>query len=521
MDKVNKIQDLLLFTLSDEKVAAIEGVLQGEFWTLLSGIFSISVLFSFFLDFNFEGVLKRTVQAIAVVAVFSGLFIGAKDIGMTIGNKIVTKENFIFKSFNDALTLTKNGFTKTKEEYKKDNKDEESPWYFLVSSFGSDIVGLLIWIFSHIALLFTKISFTIAYNLILISIPVVAIVNIFPASSKALDGSLISIMWIAVTPIVFAIMVEILDGIVSQHVPLFSFSFIAKGIIGIIFSLFLISTLSISLKIVSSGTIGEAINGISQSMGTGVAMAGVSMVKNHAMKMSKGAGIRTFLRGPNGKSSYVSALRTKGSEVRDKLSDKSTSIQDSKAKTATDLLRRTPNNYSLKERAAVMAGTVARPLDSIRLSKAKTIAAEKSLKEGKGDQVITTQLAKDVSGVKERPRKKLEKGRVVSVDPKTKFPERYYYDDMGKPKEVPSDGTVPKYFGKKPQIFQSGNKKHESRYSSQNERGSVAKPSSPQKSERQTGNKTKRNSKTITKRDSHESRRQRNANRQHHSRIHK
>jgi hypothetical protein len=124
MDKVNKIQDLLLFTLSDEKVAAIEGVLQGEFWTLLSGIFSISVLFSFFLDFNFEGVLKRTVQAIAVVAVFSGLFIGAKDIGMTIGNKIVTKENFIFKSFNDALTLTKNGFTKTKEEYKNDNKDE-------------------------------------------------------------------------------------------------------------------------------------------------------------------------------------------------------------------------------------------------------------------------------------------------------------------------------------------------------------------------------------------------------------
>ena len=289
MNNSNNIEDLLLYQMSKSRMGEISNLLEGEFNSIFLFAFTSSVIFCFFLNFDFAGVFKRAVQGLIAVAIFSSVFIGAKDFGMEIGNKIISRDNFIWKDWQKAASLSKDGFRETQENYNRENGIEEEASgisdYF--SGVGSDVMGFLIWIMSHIALIFTKISFTVVYNLILLSIPIVAIVNIFPMSSKALEGSLLSIMWIAVTPVIFALMLEILNDVATQHVKINSFSFIAKGIVGIIFSLYLISTLSISLKIVSQGTIGDALGSISQSAGTGMALAGASFVKNISQKYGK------------------------------------------------------------------------------------------------------------------------------------------------------------------------------------------------------------------------------------------
>ncbi len=459
MNEARLIEDLLLYQLSPVKVEGIQNVLTEYFYIMFTGVFTLALLFSFFLDLNFEGVIKRAFHGLVAITLFGPLFIGAKDIGMMVGNKIVNAEdNFIFKSWDEALSLSKSGFKNTKEQFKKDlSGGNEKSFWSLFHNIGSDAIGFLIWILSHVALIFTKISFTVAFNLILISIPIVALVNIFPMSSRALDGSLVSIMWIAVTPIVFAIMVELLDGIVSEHVQIMTFGFVAKAILGIIFSLFLISTLSISLKIVTSGTIGEAIGGISQSLGTGVATAGLNSIKSRVMQKGSfivSKGVKNTLIGSPVKSSLALRGATKLNEFRHKIHLEAERIEDSKPRAASQILNSKTPKTSFKEQLVLRAATIARPLESIRMKQDKREIAKTFINEGKPNQKINNDLVRDYKDHKERPVKKVVNKKVVSTIRERSTPERYYYDQEGEIKELRRNTLKSNNKNEGPRIFE-------------------------------------------------------------------
>lgn len=447
MNNSNNIEDLLLYQMSKSRMGEISNLLEGEFNSIFLFAFTSSVIFCFFLNFDFAGVFKRAVQGLIAVAIFSSVFIGAKDFGMEIGNKIISRDNFIWKDWQKAASLSKDGFRETQENYNRENGIEEEASgisdYF--SGVGSDVMGFLIWIMSHIALIFTKISFTVVYNLILLSIPIVAIVNIFPMSSKALEGSLLSIMWIAVTPVIFALMLEILNDVATQHVKINSFSFIAKGIVGIIFSLYLISTLSISLKIVSQGTIGDALGSISQSAGTGMALAGASFVKNISQKYGKKAAImggQGLLFGSKNKSSMTRRGIVRANEGRESLFQKANIIRDEKAPTASELVSGKPSNFSPKEKAILAASTMAKPLETAKLLKARRLTASKDLKEGKAEQMLTTNYVKDTNGIKDKPTKTVRNGKVVKAPIKKQPEGKYYYDTKGR-RQFLNEGSSP------------------------------------------------------------------------------
>ena len=463
MTSSNNIEDLLLYELSKSRMGEITRLLEGEFNSIFLFAFTFSVLFCFFLNFDFAGVFKRAVQGLVAVAIFSSIFIGAKDFGMEVGNKIISKENFIWKDWKKATSLSKDGFRETKENYNKENGvEEESGISNYFSGVGSDVMGFLIWIMSHIALIFTKISFTVVYNLILLSIPIVAIVNIFPISSKALEGSLLSIMWIAVTPVIFAIMLEILNDVATQHVKINSFSFIAKGIVGIIFSLYLISTLSISLKIVSQGTIGDALGSISQSAGTGMALFGANFLKNLTKKYgTKGAimGGQGLLFGSKNKSSMTRRGIVKANEGRDSLFQKANNIRDEKAPTAAELITGKPSNFTPKEKAILTASTMAKPLETAKLLKARRSTANKDVKDGKAEQTLTTNYVKDSNGIKDKPIEKIKNGRVVKVPRKKPQEGKCFYDTKGRRQPINDGGQPPsRRDGKSQKVFGSERK---------------------------------------------------------------
>lgn len=459
------IEDLLLYELSSSKIASIKSILESEFNTMFLFVFTLSILFCFFLNFDFVGVLKRSAQAIVAVALFSSIFIGAKDIGMSVGNRIVSKNNFIWKNWQEASSLTKSGFKEDKKGFTKKDQEEFSISN-IFSGFGSDFVGFLIWLMSHFALIFTKISFTVIFNMILLSIPIVAIVNIFPISNKALDGSLLSIMWIAVTPIVFALMLEILDSVATQHVNIDSFSFIAKGVTGIIFSLFLLSSAAISLKLVSSGTIGSAVNQTAQSFGTGMMFAASGLLKKYSIRGL--GGMKTLTLGSRNQSGLPAKGLVRFNEKREKLFEKANNLRDSKALTAYEHITNKKPDFSTKERLTIAGATLAKPLESFKLASARSKLASKELISGNKNQALTTKYVKDEADIKEKPFKTIiRNGKTLKVPHKTKGPNRYYYDEKGQrrslgPTEkapVLSSGKSPRVYEKKksydPKIFES------------------------------------------------------------------
>lgn len=366
------MKELLLYNLNPLYLN-IFNKLKADSLNLIPAIILISSFFNFFFAMDFCAIIKRTIIALICIFIYEGLYSSSSNLGFHIADSIITKNNHVLKDFSSAKAVRREGF-----------KLNISKIGFF-EGIGDDIIGVLTWLLSNIALWFVKISFTIAYYLPLISIPIVALINIFPFSAKAIDGALYSLVWITITPIVIAIILEILNAIVISDSLINETSFISRTLISILFALYLISSFAISSKMMGATGISDGIISTAQSYGTGV----VTGITSFALSRSRRLGSNFIIGRPGEDSPLKKMTLNPINEGRGFMHETATSIMDSKELSAKDIFEGVIPNYSKKEKAFLGANKVLNPIKSLRDHYDRKKTANEYMGLNKGNQRVT------------------------------------------------------------------------------------------------------------------------------------
>jgi hypothetical protein len=340
----SRLASILLYDIGDVRERLFL-VLKEDALVLIPSIMLIASFSSFFFGLDFGGVLKRAVLGVATIFIFQWFFTGAATVGFKVGDSLISKDNHILKDFLAATSVRKEGY-RAKEETGK--IERALNW---AAGLGDDFSGFVLWLFSNLAMWFVKLSFSIAYYLPLIVIPVIALVNILPFTSKALDGAYFSAIWIAVTPIIVAVLLEILNSIIIADGGFDNISWLARCLMATLFSFYLVGSFMISHKMLGASGVSEGITGIGQSYGAGMAMMASGFLRSTAKKIGKG--------------SFFKGLRF-GNYQRGSFYQKAGRIQDRNALTAGQVGNKEKSKLSVKEKATIGGAMALSPLKAIR-----------------------------------------------------------------------------------------------------------------------------------------------------------
>jgi len=458
----NALKDLLLYDLGP-RLSSIEGQLYDLGPRLLPAFLLFGVLLCFVTDFNFAGVLRRSILCLVAIGLFKSAFIGSVDFGLDIGNSLLSKDNFIKNEWYQATSVAKNGFKATKKDSAKKKEDKDKSWFdkdlitlpsFNAMDISNDFLGFFLFMLSSLSLFFVKVTFTLIYYMLPMTLPLVALVNILPISNKALEGSLLSVVWVGATPIVVSIMLEILHAIVASESIIENASLLSRSALGIIFALYLISSFTFSLKLVGSGTIGDALAGPTTAFGTGLAMTGLKYIKDKTVGNTASGVTKMFKSGANGEASPIKRMALssfeKGNALRDSALSKHNETLDSKGITANELLNGGGKGFSAREAATMATATMANPIRSISQSISRRKLAREAVASGRGDHVITS----DVLSKDKQPSTIASNG--LEIKPKTTKDGKVQY-----PSQSYSNAITNNYKSPEPEALETANQVRE------------------------------------------------------------
>jgi hypothetical protein len=344
-------------------------ILKTETLAILPAIILISALITPFFGMDFGGIIKRAFLAVACVALFQWYFIGCATLGFELGGALLSPDNHITKTWMKAATLRKTGSvmgSMPATEKKSDVSGNMS--YFTdnavfkkAKQWGEDFTGFFMWTISNLALWFVTASFTLAFYMPLILVPVVVLVNIMPFTSKAVDGLFFTSIWIAVTPVVITVLLEIINAMLIDDNILANASFMVKTILNIIFSVYLVGSFSLGWKLLGQTGISAGISQIGQSVGTGIVMAGLMWASNSARRLGSRA-----IFGGGGSPSLFQRTLSPFKNQKSKAYQRAQNIMDGNAIKATDVMDKATPNYSARERKALALNKALNPVKAAR-----------------------------------------------------------------------------------------------------------------------------------------------------------
>lgn len=405
MIRSTRLGEILLYDLSSIG-GKLFGMLKLEALELLPAVIAISSLLAFLFGMDFGGIIKRGFLAVLTIFMFQWFFVGSAELGFKLGDAILSKDNHIIKTFSDSWSIRKQGFITAKKGAQKNssnlnaynlpggmrvtskkdglgfNIEKYKDGYF--EKLGKDVFGFLIWTVSNFALWFVTASFTLAYYMPLILIPIVAVVNIVPFTSKALEGLFFTAIWVVVTPIVIAILLELINQMLISDDILKNASFLTKSMMNLFFAVYLISSFGLSWKLLGQTGISEGISQVGQSVGSGFVMGAVNWGLGKAKLMS-----RSMVLSRGGNDSFLRKMAINPlNDTRSKLYQQAGNIHSGAGLTAKETLAGTKPELSRKERMVVGASKVLNPIKSFRDSSDRMKAARIAVTNGDHNKVI-------------------------------------------------------------------------------------------------------------------------------------
>ena len=408
----SKLQNLLLYDLS-QVYEGIFRVLKTEALALLPAAILVGAALTFLFGMDFGGVIKRAVLGVGAIFLFQWFFVGSANIGIKLGDSLISKDNHILRTWDEATTIRKEGFRDT---YKRPG--DKAAGEGMLQKWGKDILGFLIWLLSNFALWFVKISFTISYYMPLLMIPIVALVNIFPLTNRSLEGSIFTAAWIMVTPVVIAVLLELLNAILVSDNIMESASWISKAIMGILFALYLISSFMLTAKMIGRSGISEGISNIGQSFGAGMVTGAVMWGFTKTRRMGK-----NFAWGQGGNHSPLRKMTVDPvNNMRSKIYQKAQSVRSDKSQSAQEVLEKKDPGRSKNEKKILAANVVLNPAKAVRDHLDRQKVAKQSIKAGDVDKPIDLKATNEF---RKEQGKQLINNRGVSYGPKDRVPLKY------------------------------------------------------------------------------------------------
>lgn len=371
--------NIILYNL-DPLLFRVERVIYNEIVQYSPAFLMIGVLMSFFTDFDFGGTLKRFIQAFIAITLFKIVFTSSAAVGFSVADKILTPKNFVLRDFSFSEKLNFQDEYKENQKrrtYKVDTSRDIWPSVSEVTKGAfiklfDDPLSALVLIISKLSLWFVKVTFTISYYLPQMLIGIIAFINVLPVTKRSLDGAIISCVWIFLTPIVIVLIMEILNSVLTGNGLEQEIGFMARACLGIIFSLYLIASFTISHAILKGDGLSTAISSTSQSFGAGVVMSATNFLLKNASKHGRAAFFK------QGTGSIISGMKESPiskmvvSPTKDFIATKRDGIitkmgTPTEPKSGSSLLMiKPPYQTSIKEKAIIGANAVINPYRTLK-----------------------------------------------------------------------------------------------------------------------------------------------------------
>ena len=267
---------------ADEVSDRISNITNGIYHEMAEGFIIVAVLMTILTSWDFSKIIKNYFLSFIIIGSFHWFYTGAAKIGFDMGASILSNSNKVVKQMNEASQSAQLGFKIVKLE---DNDPDEKSFLesLKIMSLGPDIASVIHWVLSAVALWFIKVTFTLVYYLPYCLVGISCLISLFPMSNKTLDGVLITTMWVAVTPIVLAVMIELCSSIIyGSSGTGVTITIVARLVMSVIFALYLLLSFGISYALVSGGTMSDAVARAGSSFGTGAVLLGGQLIKKAA-----------------------------------------------------------------------------------------------------------------------------------------------------------------------------------------------------------------------------------------------
>ena len=216
----------LLF-LPNPGIANLAIHFQGLGMKFLSVFFLLGIILEFFTSWDFKSVLARTFAAALIISVFPAFITRGVETSFIISNTLIKR----FSPNNPLVNGFKNSYQTVKKL--KDIKKAAASfklWKALgifAKTITTDTLATIAWLFIFLCFLLLKQLYSITYNLLFVFVGLSALLSILNISKNSLRGSIITLFWLYLTPLVVAVLLIIMgqsgeftlnsDGSLANH----------------------------------------------------------------------------------------------------------------------------------------------------------------------------------------------------------------------------------------------------------------------------------------------------------------
>lgn len=271
------MRDLLL--IANPKVLNLAEYLNRSALLFILPCFYIAMAWEYFNNWDFQGIIKRSMIAFLAIKLLTPLHIVSVDISLELSSALVTK----YSPQNKFLTA-----------YRKAKSDKNvGVWKKLstiVEIIIDDPIVLIIFLLSYIAFFLLTQLYSLVYHLGIVMIGFCAVLSIFPMTSRSLVGAVKTNMWCVLMPFVVAIVLCLIGdsdaffktysgGIVQNLESLIQL---------LIMTVILLMTPSITSKIMSEAGVSQVAENLGQMAATGALIGGGALIASQ-FKSKSGA----------------------------------------------------------------------------------------------------------------------------------------------------------------------------------------------------------------------------------------
>jgi len=251
-----------------KSAANIARMLNDNISMLAPIFFSIAILLEYFSDWNFGSVLKRAVMCFLLISVFKSIFDPSIKLGFNIGNNILTN-----CKTTEFCSYYLNG--KGKDASNVGFKDVIKN----ITNFSSYPILIIVSLLFKFGLLLAVHAYSMVYNVLSVTYPLICYLGILlKYGEKSFSSVLISILWLAITPIILSIVIVFLAGTIDAGIGPQGEITLMGSLQLFVLSLFSLGSLFLSYKFVT----GEAVANFGSQMAmigtTAMAVGGVTNI---------------------------------------------------------------------------------------------------------------------------------------------------------------------------------------------------------------------------------------------------
>jgi hypothetical protein len=208
----NVIADLL-FIQNQEAIRVSHYILQ-ICQKFLGVFFLAGTILEFFADWNFSGVLKRLLFASILLVSFESMLIKGVGLSFEISGTLL-------KRFSPNNNLVK-AFQKAKTQHQKENTTPSKIFGYLraiPNLLIDSATSITLYILKFLSFLLLKHIYSLVYFLLYSFFGLSALLSILNISQNSLEGSIKTLLWLYLTPLVLTITLILLDGIYGLKNP--------------------------------------------------------------------------------------------------------------------------------------------------------------------------------------------------------------------------------------------------------------------------------------------------------------